>query len=268
MSNDNAGAAGGGARSAGPNDGKAPDGKRPWSAGRIVTLVVACLLLVGSLGIGVAGGALALANKGLRDGQGFFMSAQLPLSSTGYAVTSKRVELHLEGTGRFVPDRFVGDVKFTVTPRGDAPVFIGIATAADAATYLAGVQHSVLLDFNSGSGRASDPVFGQVAGGPPSVPPGQASIWAAQASGDGKQSAVWPAEPGDWAVVVMNADGTSPVSADVAVGATFPGIGLVIGILLVIALVLFVLAIVLMVVALRTGTRRPAAPVAPAGNPG
>jgi hypothetical protein len=268
MSTDNAGAAGGGAPSAGPNEVKAPEGHRPWSAGRIVTLVVGCLLLVGSLGIGAAGGVLAVANKGLRDGQGFFMSGQVPLASSGYAVASKRVELHLEGTGRFVPDRFVGDVKFTVTPRGDAPVFVGIATAADAAAYLAGVQHSVLLDITSGGGRANDPVYRQDAGGPPAQAPGQTNIWAAQASGNGKQSAVWPAEPGDWAVVVMNADGTNPVAADVAVGATFPGIGLVVGILLVVALLLFVLAIVVMVLALRTGTRRPAAPVAPAGNPG
>jgi hypothetical protein len=267
LSTNNDGAAAvGGAPSVGPAEGKEPDQRRPWSAGRIVTLVVGCLLLLGSLGIGAAGGVLAVADKGLRDGQGFFMSGEQSLSSTGYAVASERVELHLVGTGRFVPDRFLGDVKVTVSPRGDAPVFVGIAPAADAAKYLAGVQHSVLLDLTSRNGQGRDPVYRQVAGGSPALTPVQTNIWAARASGPGKQSVVWSAEPGDWAVVVMNADGTSPVSADVAVGATFPGIGLVIGILLVVAGCLFVLAIILMVVALRARRRRSRAQGSPVGQ--
>lgn len=264
MSDNSDGAvAGGGANPAGPEAGKEPNEQRPWSAGRILTLVVGSLLLVGSLVVGAAGGVLAVADKGLRDGQGFFMSAQQSLSSDGYAVASKRVELHLKGTGRFVPDRFVGDVKVTVNPLGDAPVFVGIAPAAEAASLLAGVQHSVLLDIPSRDGGARDPVYRQEAGGPPALKPGQSNIWSARASGTGRQSVVWPAQPGDWAVVVMNADGTRPVSADVAVGATFPAIGLVVGILLVIAGGMFVLAIALIVAALRAGARRSPAPGAP-----
>ena len=67
----------------------------------------------------------------------------------------------------------------------------------------------------------------------------------------------------------MNADGTSPVSAGVAVGATFPGIGLVIWILLGVAAVLFVLAVLLMVLALRAPPRSPVpgAPVRQAAGP-
>jgi hypothetical protein len=226
----------------------------------VVTLVIGSMLLVGALLIGAAGGALGLANKGLRDGEGYFMSGPLSLSSTGYAVASQRLDLHLEGTGRFVPDRFVGNVKVSVTPGGDAPVFIGVASAADAAAYLAGVQHTVLIDVNSRDGLGGDPIYRQEAGGPPTSAPGQTNIWAAQASGTGTQSAVWPAQAGDWAVVVMNADGTRSVSADVAVGATFPGIGMVVAVLLVLAALLLVLAIVLMVVALGAGTARPPTP--------
>lgn len=264
MSNNNAGAAvGGGVPSAGPNEGNEPNGRRPWSAGRITTLVVGSLLLVVALGIGAAGGVLALADKGLRDEQGYFTRGPQSLSSTGYAVASERVELNLVGAGPFVADRVVGDLKVTATPRGDAPVFVGIAPAADAASYLAGVDHSVVLDFPSRPGQVSDPAYRQEAGGPPEMAPGQANIWAAQASGTGTQSVVWPAESGDWAVVVMNADGTRPISADIAVGATFPGIGLVVGILLAIAVFLLVLATILMVAALRTRTKNSPPPGAP-----
>lgn len=258
MSSDNASAAAGGMPSVAPGQGMAPDGPRRWSAGRIITLVVGILLLLGSLGVGAAGGVLAVADKGLRDGQGYFMSGQQPLSSPGYAVSSERIELHLEGTGRFVPDRFLGDVKVTVTPRGGPPVFVGIAPAADAASYLTGVQHSVVVDFNSRGGQVWDPLYRQEVGGAPAAAPGESKIWTAQASGSGTQSVVWSAQPGDWAVVVMNADGTSPVSADIAVGATFPGIALVIWVVLGVAAVLFVLAVLLMVLALRARPRSPA----------
>ena len=260
---DDGGAAVTGSPSGRPAEGENPARQRSWSAGRIVTLVVGSLLLLVSLGIGAAGGVLAVADKGLRDDQGFFISGEQPLASTGYAVSSERVELHLQGTGRFVPDRFLGDVKVAVSARGDVPVFVGIAPAADAAKYLDGVQHSVLVDLPSRGGQARDPVYRQVAGGSPKVVPGQTNIWVARASGTGKQSVVWSAEPGDWAVVVMNADGTSPVSADVAAGATFPGIGLVIAILLVVAGCLLVLAIILMVLALRSRPRRSSAPGSP-----
>lgn len=253
MSNDNAGlTASGGAPSGGSNQGMERSGQRPWSAGRIVALVIGILLLLGSLGIGAAAGAVAVADKGLRDGQGFFMSDQQALSSSGHAVASRQVELHMEGTGEFMPERFIGDVKVSVTPLGDAPVFVGIASAADAAGYLAGVRHSVLLDIPSTNGQRGDPVYQQEAGGPPTLAPGQTDIWAARASGSGEQSLVWPAEPGDWTVVVMNADGTSPVFASVAAGATFPALGWVVGIMLVVAGLMFVPAIVLIVLALRT----------------
>jgi peptidoglycan/LPS O-acetylase OafA/YrhL len=57
----------------------------------------------------------------------------------------------------------------------------------------------------------------------------------------------------------MNADASSGVAADVAVGATFPGLALVVGAMAALAVCLLVLAIILMVAALRARTRRPPA---------
>lgn len=108
MSNSNAGAtASDVSPSAGPHQGMAPAPRR-WSAGRIIVLILSGLMLFGALGIGISAGALALADKGLRDGQGFFMSGLQPLSSAGHAISSERVELHLDGPTRFVPDRVIG----------------------------------------------------------------------------------------------------------------------------------------------------------------
>ena len=230
-----------------------------WSGGRIVTLVLGTLLLVGSLGIGAGGVALTVADKGLRDGQGFFMSGQQALFSTGYAVSSDKLQLHLSGAGALVPERIVGDVKVTAAPRGGGAVFVGIAPASDLASYLAGVRHTVLVDVGTGRGRDGVPSYREVAGTAPATAPVDATIWAAQSSGAGTQSVVWPIEPGDWAVVVMNADASSGVAADLAVGATFPGLGLVVGAMAAVAACLLVTAIILMVAALRARTRRPPA---------
>ena len=59
---------------------------------------------------------------------------------------------------------------------------------------------------------------------PPS-PPGQEEFWVASVEGSGDQSLLWEPESGNWAVVIMNADGRAGVSVDVRVGGQV-GLGL------------------------------------------
>ena len=47
----------------------------------------------------------------------------------------------------------------------------------------------------------------------------------ATASGTGGQELRWAPAAGDWTLVVMNADGSRPVVADLSFGATAPGLG-------------------------------------------
>ena len=256
----------------GPAGSPGSDGRR-WSAGRIVTLVISGLLLVLSLGVGAGGAVLLVADNGLRDSQGFLMSGRQSLSSPGYAVTSDPMQLRDRSAGNFVSERIIGDVKVTANAGAGAAVFIGIAPVRDVANYLSGVQHSVLVDLPRSEGLSAVPEYREVAGGAPAMAPADSPIWAARSLGTGSQSVVWTVEPGDWAVVVMNAEASSQVNADVAVGATFPGIGLAAGVLLTIAGVLAVVAVVLMVLALSTGPQRspalagPAPGQPPAGEP-
>ena len=65
------------------------------------------------------------------------------------------------------------------------------------------------------------------AGGPPSTRPGQEPFWVATASGTGGQELLWAPVAGDWTLVVMNADGSRPVVADLSFGATAPGLSAV-----------------------------------------
>jgi hypothetical protein len=61
-------------------------------------------------------------------------------------------------------------------------------------------------------------------GSAPAVPPGQAGIWTAHASGLGTQTLTWLVRSGDWTVIAMNADGSRPVSLQVNVAATLPAL--------------------------------------------
>ena len=67
----------------------------------------------------------------------------------------------------------------------------------------------------------------------PAAPAGQ-TIWAASVQGTGPQTLDWDGEGGEWSVVVMNADGSAGVDAQLTFGAHVPhltwiGIGGAIG---------------------------------------
>jgi hypothetical protein len=52
--------------------------------------------------------------------------------------------------------------------------------------------------------------------------PADSQIWVASEQGSGKQTLNWQIEDGDYSVVVMNADGSAGVDADISTGANIP----------------------------------------------
>jgi hypothetical protein len=221
-----------------------PTGARhDWTAGRLVALVLGCLVMLGSLGVGLAGGALALADTTLRD-DGYLMSGEETFATDTYAVVSESMEIHAEGPAAFMPDNLLGRAKITASSE-DTPVFLGIAPTSDVEAYLAGVQRATVVDLED------QPVYELTGTEAPAAPPGDQTFWVAQASGTGTQAVTFDVENGDWTVVLMNADGSAGVSAEMTAGATVPALGWVVAAMLVIAGLGLLLAIVLMVVALR-----------------
>jgi hypothetical protein len=229
-----------------------------WTAGRVVLVIVASLVLITSLGLGTAALTLGVADKALRDDNGFFMTNGDTFTSPGYAIATNDIDFQLGDVGPFVPDRLIGKVKLRVSDAGSSPVFVGIASTADATRYLSGVRHSLLVDFTSTQGDVR-PSYQQTAGGPPRVPPGQLGIWKADTSGTGQLSLVWPVTSGHWTVVVMNADGSRQVTAEVSAGATFPALRTVVIVLSCVAAALLLLGVALMFL----GLRSPAPPPGP-----
>jgi hypothetical protein len=165
-----------------------------------------------------------------------------------------------------VPQAVLGDVALRAQAADGGDIFIGVAPAADVDAYLANVQHATLVGIEDVNGR-STPFYRENPGTAPSVLPGDANIWTASASGPGRQELSWAPRNGDWAVVVMNADGSSNVAANVSVGATAPVLGWVAVGLLIAGGVLLLIAIAIVLAAVQSARSRPAAPAAPTQGP-
>jgi hypothetical protein len=184
------------------------------SGGHIAAIVVGIVMILPSLGALFGGTALLVARSAAAD-DGFFDVTLDRIESDGVAVTS----IDLWDTADD-PDEPVVldwlDVEVRLAVEGAGPtdeVFVGIARTDDVLDYLAGTEYSEAVEFD---GR--EPRYLEMAGTGSIEAPGSIDIWDASASGSDEQVLTWEARSGDWSVVVMNADGSRDVAADVEVG--------------------------------------------------
>ena len=191
---------------------------RPAEPDRGAAKVLA--IVFGSLGALVAI-ALLLAGLGLvwvhttqRDGDGYFTSRAERLTSTSYALTHEGLELR--ETPGWIVDR-LGTVRLRASAADGTPLFVGIAPEADLDRYLAGVAHDEVVDLEY------DPPYTVETraqpGGAPDGAPSEQTFWAASSTGSGAQKVSWEVAEGNWAFLVMNADGSRAIAADIELGA-------------------------------------------------
>ena len=161
---------------------------------------------------------LVLAHGTARDSAGFYTSPSERFSTPTYALTSEGMQIgDIHGDGAdWALDALDATVRVRATTADGEPMFIGIAPEQAVDRYLATIAHEEISDVHSGpfsydsvrrAGRAT-----------PGSPAG-ATFWAASASGPGTQAVTWKPDVGRWAVVVMNADGSPGVAADISLGA-------------------------------------------------
>ncbi|MFE6506759.1 hypothetical protein ACFVDI_00275 [Nocardioides sp. NPDC057767] len=233
-----------------------PDRPR-WTAGRVIAVVAGSVLLLIAFGLIAGGGALAVASA-QRDADGYLMTDETTISAAGYAITTETITIETDA-GVDVPGRLIGDTKLVVTSAEEGPLFVGLAPTAEVDAFLADVGHSTIDGFD---GRR--PTYDVVDGGSPAMLPAEAGFWTASTSGTGTRTLTWEVESGDWTLVVMNADGHAPVTAEAAVGATLPALGTAIGVLLGSGGVLLLVALALLLGGLLSASRAEQRAPAPA----
>ena len=185
-----------------------------WGAWRVALVILGSIVVLAGAALLAGGGALGIIHLTQRDDDGFLESPTEQVSSDGFAVTNEGIDIaDLDDGGDWLVEQGLGRVRIRATSRTDA-VFVGIGREADVDRYLAGTSHDELREVREGADR-----YVSREGGAPAMPPSEAGFWVASASGDGTQTVEWDARDGRWAVVVMNANGTAPVAADVSVGA-------------------------------------------------
>jgi hypothetical protein len=221
-----------------------------WTAGRVVALVLGSLLVVGAVGATGAAVTLVAADQLARDDDGFLTSPGERLTTDGFAITSEDAHLQTDETLERLPDAVIGDVRLSAEGADGTEVFVGIGSAADVRTYLAGVQHDTLVEVRDG-----EPVYRSTPGEAPATPPTEQTFWVAEATGT-DPALTWAPAEGDWSAVVMNADGSAPIDVNVSAGAEVPVLSTVIAVLFVVAALLFLLGAVLVAVPIRAVTRR------------
>ncbi len=187
---------------------------RSWGPGRVLAVALASLGAVLALAAIATGGTGIVLDQTQRDASGYLMTPARAYSTSTYALVSAS---YRAGTSNdwFVERDLLGTVRIHVT--ATRPVFLGIAPERDVQRYLGSVARAQGSQFDA---RSAD--FLMRPGGPPNSPPAAERFWNASATGAAGTTLSWPPRAGNWRIVLMNADGTRPVSADVSVGARLP----------------------------------------------
>jgi hypothetical protein len=172
--------------------------------------IAAVATAVTALVLGLVG-AIALGANLLRDGEGYFTSPSETFTTGSYAITTSTTDVS------DAPQWAFGDAGLDtvrVEAQSERPLFIGIAGAGELERYLAGIEHDEVSELAYG-GVAYD----HADGGAPPRPPADESFWVESTSGAGNLALAWEPQPGEWRAVVMNADGSRGITAELRFGA-------------------------------------------------
>jgi len=233
------------------------------SAGRVILIVLGSIGVLFGIAVLAGGGFLLWSDRTQRE-DGYLTTPTERFATPTYALTRTRLEVDTNGAGWVLNDSWFGKVRI----RGESPgktLFIGIGPEAAVAKYLGNVDHASVQDIDFDPFRVT---YLPIAGGAPQGSPTEQGFWAASASGVGTQTLTWKVRDGDWSVVLMNADGSRGVTADIDLGAKLSfllwvAIGLLIGGVLVVGG-----STALVVLAARKPRPPPAPPVPSAAGSG
>jgi hypothetical protein len=167
----------------------------------------------------VAGGALALWGDSLKDDDGYLRTDTERFTADTRALATDNIDVDLGDADFIAQTDDLGKIGVTAQSRDDRAVFVGIARTSDVERYLGGVPYTTVNDIDVAPFRAD---YERHSGNRRPVAPEHAGIWVASSHGAGKQSIDWEIDDGDYSVVVMNADGSLGVDADVSAGADVP----------------------------------------------
>jgi hypothetical protein len=180
------------------------------ATGAISALIAVVLLSVGGI---------ALLADGEKDANGYLSTGTQHFGTDTHALVTDSLDVDLDGAESILDEGELGTLRLQVTPENGEPVFVGVAHTDQVAAYLRDVAHTTVTDVDFDPFQAA---YSRQDGERSPASPAQQRIWAQSAHGAGSQTLTWEVEDGDWSIVVMNADGSSDVQAQIKAGAKVP----------------------------------------------
>jgi hypothetical protein len=188
------------------------------NGGRIALIVTGAIAALIATAL-VAGGALALWGDSLKDDDGYLKTDIERFHAGTRALATDNLDVDLGDADFIAQSDDLGKIKVSAESRDGKPVFVGIARTTDVEKYLDGVPYTTVDDVEVSPFEAD---YTRHAGNRHPVAPEHAGIWVESSQGSARQAIDWEVDDGDWSVVVMNADGSLGVDADVQAGADIP----------------------------------------------
>jgi hypothetical protein len=188
-----------------------------------------------TIGIGVVlvviGGLVLLMGRPsteYRDADGYYIDEPFTYERSGRAIVTDDTDILRGVYEQLASDEFVlyvaadpVDLRLQGTPLGATALFMGIAPSSAVDDYLADVAHDEItdLDRHQESKQILDVQYATHEGTRVPTRPSTETFWMTWVEGTGLQTLDWEAESGDWTAVIMNADASSGVTAELAFGA-------------------------------------------------
>ena len=189
--------------------------RRRGSPASVALIVVGSLIGLLALALLAGGGGVLWGDKTQRDSAGYFTTSSHRFATNTFAITHEGVDIDDVPSG--LDSGKLASVRIRATAANpERPLFVGIAPEGAVSRYLADRAHAQVSDIELDPFKAT---YDRVRGSERPALPGLRHLWVASASGRGETTLTWPVREGRWSVVVMNADASRSVAADVSFGA-------------------------------------------------
>lgn len=214
---------------------------------KVISAFVGVMIVIGSLGM-IGAGAVTLS---VGDADGYFTAGPVHLTTDAGALVGDDLDVFINGPflDRVAPERI--GVQLDVDSRNGKDVFVGIGPSDEIDRYLSDVRHAsvefdrrdVVIVGHDGTSRVEIP--------------GDQTFWVAETT-DGTLS--WDIENGEWAVALLNLDGSPNVDVEVTAAARVPFVRPIAVGLIVVGLIGLTVGAGLTYLGVRSSPVRPAAP--------
>lgn len=209
--------------------------KEPWDIIHIGVVILSVVLLIAAFGLVMGGTSIRSIQELMTDEEGYLTSGTKQVQVSSYAIVVDELDFHMDPVAWRFLQRRGGFLSFKLTTENKNPdkeIFIGVARGEDAYEYVESMEYHEITEMNMGLERfdsgSTETEYILHQGDPPTEPPTEQNFWIVQGRSAGTNSITWNPESGNYYLVMMNADGSSGVLADIKIGVQMPffaGIG-------------------------------------------